>query len=351
MKKLTGLERILTTIRHEEPDRVPTFEIDIDRKVIGEIKPGTSFEDFVEYMDLDGLVLFETRGDKYEVLDESKGLVRDKWGAIRRFGKGSEYAAVFMEAPIKSEQDLKGYVPPDPDLSGSYEILEQWGRRFKGKRAVIGHVVDPSYSVKDCLLGQVEYFKAVKTNPDLINRLNEITGDYHLRYIKNCIDIGIDIVFMSTDIATNLGPMMSPESLERFVMPNNRKIIQYSKSKGLPCLRHTDGNIWKIFDMLVDAGYDGIHPIDPTAGMDLGEAKAKYGDKVCLMGNVDCTYIMTWGTADEVREDVKRCLRQAAKGGGYICMTSNSVHSATKPENYVAMIEAIKEYGRYPISL
>ena len=116
-------------------------------------------------------------------------------------------------------------------------------------------------------------------------------------------------------------------------------------------LDNLDALIWKLFDMLIDVGFDAIHPIDPTAGMDLGEAKAKYGDKVCLMGNVDCTYIMTWGTPDEVREDVKRCIRQAAKGGGYICTTSNSVHSATKPENYIAMVEAIKEYGKYPISL
>jgi len=348
---MTGIERILTTIRHQEPDRVPTFEIDIDRKVINKIKPGASFEDFVEYMDIDGLVLFETREDKYEVLDESKRIVRNKWGTTSRFGQASEYAPVFVEAPIKSEKDLKDFVPPDPDLSGTYKVLEQWVKRFKGKRAVIAHVCDPSFTVRDFLLGQVEYFKAIKTNPDLILRLNEITGDYHLRYVKNCIDIGVDIIFESTDLATNLGPMMSPQDLEKFVMPQNRRIIDYTKSKGLPCLRHSDGNIWKIFDMLVDAGYDGIHPIDPTAGMDLGEAKAKYGDKVCLMGNVDCTYIMTWGTTDEVREDVKRCMRQAAKGGGYICMTSNSVHSATKPENYVAMLEAIKEYGRYPVKL
>ena len=351
MKTLSGLERILTTIRHQEPDRVPTFDLDIDRGVMHKIKPDISYEDFVEYMDLDGLVLFETREDKYEVLNEHKRIVRNKWGTICRFGAASEFAPVFVEAPIKSENDIENYVPPDPNLSGVYPILEQWVKRFKGKKAIIAHVCDPSFTVRDFLLGQVEYFKAIKTNPDLLERLNEITGEYHLSYIKSCIDIGADIVFMSTDLATNIGPFLSLEDTKRFVMPNNRKITQYAKSKGIPCLRHSDGNIWPLFDMLIDVGFDGIHPIDPVAGMDLGEAKAKYGDKVCLMGNVDCAYIMTWGTTEEVREDVRRCMRQAAKGGGYICMTSNSVHSATKPENYVAMVEAIKEYGRYPIKI
>ena len=115
MKRLTGLERILTTIRHQEPDRVPTFEIDIDRKVMHAIKPDISFEDFVEYMDLDGLVLFETREDKYEMLDESKRLVRNKWGTVCRFGAASEYAPVFVEAPIKSEKDLKTWVKRSKD--------------------------------------------------------------------------------------------------------------------------------------------------------------------------------------------------------------------------------------------
>ncbi len=349
MKTLTNLERVLTTINHQEPDMIPTFEIHIDSKVRDKIKSGLSYADFVEYMDLDAIVFPDLEGDKYEALDESKGLFRDKWGAIKRFNIASEFVSVLVEAPIKSEKDLKGYVPPDPDLFGAYKALEQGVKRFKGKRAVIAVTVDPSFSIRDSLLGQVEYFKAIKTNPDLIYRLNEITGDYHLKYIKNCIALGVDIVWVTTDIATSMGPMLSPEDTQRFIMPNNRKIVQYTKSKGLPCFRHSDGNLWQVFDMLIDAGFDGVHPIDPVAGMDLGEVKTKYGDRICLIGNVDCSHLMTWGTTDEVREAVKKCIRQAGKGGGYICTTSNTVHSATKPENYMTMVEAIREYGKYPL--
>ena len=103
--------------------------------------------------------------------------------------------------------------------------------------------------------------------------------------------------------------------------------------------------------MLVDTGIHGIHPIDPGAGMDLREAKKKYGNRICLIGNVDCTYILTWGTLEEVREDVKRCIKQAAQGGGFICRASQSIHSAVKPENYVEMVHAIREYGEYPINI
>lgn len=350
MKKLTGLERVLTTIGLKEPDMVPTFENHIDSKVREQIKPGLSYEDFIEYMDLDGITHHELETATVEVVDKAKGLVKDKWGALRCFNPASELVSIFLEAPIKSEADIKGYVPPDPDVSGTYKIIEESVKRFKGKRAVIAVLAAPAFTVRDYMLGQPTYFKAIKTNPDLVERLNEISCNYYLRFARNCIDIGVDIIWIVGDIATSTGPFLSPADTDRFIMPAERKIIQYAHSRDVLCLRHTDGNIWQIFDLLVDASYDAIHPLDPVAGMDLGEAKAKYGDRVCLMGNVDCSHLMTWGTPEEVRESVKNCIRQAGKGGGYICTTSNTVHAATKPENYVAMVEAIREFGQYPLT-
>jgi len=85
------------------------------------------------------------------------------------------------------------------------------------------------------------------------------------------------------------------------------------------------------------------------AGMDIGDAKAKFGDKVCLMGNVCCAFSLVTGTVEEVRQETKEVIRKAGKGGGLICMSSNSIHSGVKPENYVAMIKAIREYGKYPL--
>ena len=351
MKKMTSLERVLTALRRQEPDMVPTFEIHIDSKVRDKIKAGLSYADFIEYMDLDAIILHELITDTVEVLDESKGLVRDKWGALKRYNPASELVSLFLEAPIKSEEDLKKYVPPDPDISGIYQSIEQSVKRFKGKRAVIVEFMNPSDAVKNYMLGQIEYFKATKVNPVLVHRLTEITRDYYLRFVKNCIDAGVDIVWIGGDIATSTGPFLSPADTRRFIVNSEREIIEYTKTRGVPCLRHTDGNIWQIFDMLVEAGYDAIHPLDPVAGMDLGEAKAKFGDRICLMGSVDCAHLLTWGSPDEVRKAVKKCIQQAGEGGGYICTTSNTVHVAVKPENYVAMVEAIREYGKYPLHL
>jgi len=102
---------------------------------------------------------------------------------------------------------------------------------------------------------------------------------------------------------------------------------------------------------MVDTGIDGLHPIDPIAGMNLGEMKKKYGDCLCLMGNVECGNLLSFGTKEEVRQTVKDCIKKAGKGGGYICMSSNTIHGAVNPENYFEMVKAIREYGRYPLEL
>ena len=145
--------------------------------------------------------------------------------------------------------------------------------------------------------------------------------------------------------------MLSREHFARHVIPVLKTLVDEAKSLGVFVMKHTDGNIYPILDLIVDTGIHGLHPIDPNAGMDLGDVKEKYGHRICLMGNVDCAYVLTWGTVEEVREDVRRCIRQAAKGGGYICMSSNSIHPAVKPENYAEMVRAVHELGQYPISI
>jgi uroporphyrinogen decarboxylase len=143
--------------------------------------------------------------------------------------------------------------------------------------------------------------------------------------------------------------MVSPKMAAEFFMPYLKPLVTRVHELGSMCIKHSDGLLWSLFDQIIETGVDGIHPIDPEAGMDMGEAKAKYGDKICLLGNVDCGPLLTWGTAAEVRETTRECLRKGGKGGGLICMSSNSIHSGVNPENYVAMVEIIHEYGKYPL--
>ncbi len=345
---MNGLERMRKALKREEPDQVPHFELLIDPKVRKAIKPGLSNEDFHEYLDLDGIGLGDkNNAHRYLLLNKTQKLYRDQWGAIVKFS--TESAGIPQEPAIKSEADFDHYAMPDPDEDWRYDNLRKAIKRFKGERAIFCGVTDVFDIVKESFLGDVVMFISMIRNPELVKRISQAVLEYQLRYIKNCIEVGADFFFINGDYATTSGPMVSPKMASEFLMPYLKAIADCVHENESLLAKHSDGMLWPLFDQIVQTGVDAIHPIDPEAGMDMGEAKAKYGGKVCLMGNIDCGPLLTWGTPEEVRQATKECIRKGGKGGGLICMSSNSIHSGVKPGNYLAMVEAIRKYGTYPL--
>jgi len=346
---MNGLERVMTALRLQEPDRVPHFER-IAMSVREGILPGASEEDIVEHLDLDGVRFIDrTHSWSYEIMDEGKRIKRDQWGGLVRYT--SEDNPVPMEPAIKSERDLDVYKLPDADEEWRYQHLRKMVQRFKGERAIVVGVTDIFALGRENFLGDVNYFRAMVKNPGFIDRANELLLDYQLRYMRNCVELGVDIFWINGDWAMTERPMVSREFTERFLAPPLKKLVDYAHSREVPVIKHTDGNIWPIYDTIIDAGADGLHPIDPMAGMDIGEAKTAFGGRICLCGNVSCAFSLVSGTEEEVRQETREVIRKAGKGGGLICMSSNSIHSGVNPRNYLAMVRAIREFGQYPISL
>jgi len=348
MVKYTNAERVFRALERKEPDRVPHFENGIDRKVRNTILPDATYEEFIEYMDWDALVSRDRFLLKEEVLNENPRITRNEWGVVKRYTK--EVTPIPIEAPIKSEKDLEGYQPPDPDEERRFEQIQRWVKRYKGERAIVAFVTDHNTLTSD-MLDFSERLMAFYTNPALVLRVHQIALDYQLRYIKNVVQAGADIVFIVGDWAYKNGPMFSPEHYNKFVLPPFKAMVQEAKKGGVYVMKHSDGNCWSLLDGIVEAGVDGFHPVDPNADMDIGEAKQKYGDKLCLMGNVDCAHLLSFATVEEVRQETKEVIRKAGLGGGLIVASSNSIHSAVKPENYLEMVRTIKEYGQYPLDI
>ena len=77
----------------------------------------------------------------------------------------------------------------------------------------------------------------------------------------------------------------------------------------------------------------------------------RYGNKIAVIGNIDYSHLLTFGTPTQVREAVRECIKTVSPGGGHILASSNSIHSGVTPENFIAMVEAVKEFGIYPIKI
>ncbi len=143
---------------------------------------------------------------------------------------------------------------------------------------------------------------------------------------------------------------MSPVQYRRFLKPFHREIVETAHKGGLAIIKHTGGNIWPILDDLLEVAFDGIHPIQPQC-MDIAQVKEHVKGKSFGLGNIHCTYALPFGTREEMLEIVKQTIQKVAPGGGYILSSSNSVHPGCKGENVVAIFEAAKKFGAYPIKI
>ena len=341
---LSSEERILRTLRHEEVDRIPTFEWFVDKKVIEAIYPGLTYQEFVYRAGQDAICV----DLNYKSEELEPHVYRDEWGIVKKdTGESHTYP---IDGPIKTRRDLDRYKPPDPGAPERYATLESELKVHQGKKAVILHLNDV-FSIPSRLMGFEYFLTTLIQDPILIEGLINMCVEVNLKMADEAVKRGVKIIYTGDDFAHKQGPMISPSHFKKIFFAPLCRVMHGYKDRGLYIIKHTDGYIMPLIDMIVDSGIDCLDPIDPTAGMDLAAMKKKYGRRIALKGNVDCAQTLTFGSVAQTIAEAKKCIRDAAPGGGYIFSSGNSIHSAVKPDNYIAMIETHQKYGHYPIQL
>ena len=157
---------------------------------------------------------------------------------------------------------------------------------------------------------------------------------------------GLDGFALCADYCLNSGPFLSPAQFGEFVTPFLAKLIQGCRDLGFYTIKHTDGNILPILDQLVQANPHGLHSLDPQAGVDIAEVKRLVGNKICLIGNVNCGLLDT-GSDEECAASVRCALRHGMPGGGYIFSTSNCIYTGMRLARYEAMLDIWRREGNY----
>jgi len=346
ISEMNGRERVLAVIQRQEPDRVPTFEWVYHSGVISELTGGGSVEDFIRIYDIDAVICAAA----YPVQPISKDLIIDEWGVTRTSGDEAYSMPVDEKAPIQSWADLEKWNPPDPHAPLRIQSLKEKIDQYKGKRAIIVRSRDVWSNPRD-LMGYENLLMQCALDPDLVEQVVIKCIDHSIAMLDVATDLGGEIIMTGDDIADNTRSLISPAMLEKLFMPHFRRWVEAIHDHGLFYWKHTDGMINDILPMLVASGIDGIDPIDPLAGMDIGKVKQQWGNQVAIKGNVNCAEELVFGTEKDVIEAVKRCIRVAGVGGGYACSSSNMIHSGVKPNLYKAMLDAVREYGIYPLDM
>ncbi len=157
---------------------------------------------------------------------------------------------------------------------------------------------------------------------------------------------GLDGFALCSDYCLNTGPFLSPRLFGEFVTPYLHKLIKGYRDMDFFTIKHTDGNIMPILDQIAQTEPDALHSLDPQAGVDIAEVKRLYGNKMCLIGNVNCGLLQT-GTEHEAADSARYALRHGMPGGGYIFSTSNSIYTGMPLNRYELILDVWRKEGNY----
>ncbi len=381
---MTGKERILLAFQHKEGDRVPIYEQAIASDVASEIMgrkvyaQGTSlhyedakawmngreayreFEEKVwedtiainKYFEFDAIDLpWRLEEKPGEQLDEYTFLYGDreeKWWNIYRFDPVSSCYGIIdsWENHIEPQDLIEAVEEMEKEFSNRPALMEKDFPEKKRLLNMFGEelavLTNPGIAIPYAPV----WFEATILYPEVVGRYLEIQVASILEEITILAKMGVKIIWGGGDMASKNGPFYSPKTFRDLVLPGLKKITSLCNKLGVYFLFRSDGNLWPVAkELFVESGIHGYGEIEGDAGMDLVKLKKEYGH-LTFWGNVSCD-ILRRGTKADVINETKRCIDAAAKGGGYIFGTSNSVLSGTPPENVIAMYETAKEYGRY----
>lgn len=323
----------------ETPDCVPTFEWFIDSSVGKALTGSTDPIDVVDALDIDGINI---RADYRRSYTDNYSYT-DEWGAVKIIS--GDCIDAIHKAPINDITRHDEYSFPSPSEPHRLETLERAANRFGDQRAIILNLRDGWSDMRD-LLGYEECMVNLMMEPEHFSNLLERVVSFNLELAQIAVNrFDIKIIATTDDIANGTGLLVPPGIYMDIIAPAFRKVIKGYKDLGCRVIKHCDGNILPLIDFWIDAGINCIDPVDPSAGMTMDSFKTNYGAKICLKGNIDCKGALCAGTPEDVEKEVQDCIL-AGGHAGLILSSSNTIHSGVKPDNYVAMLNALRKYGR-----
>lgn len=352
---MNSRERVLMTIDHKEPDRVPLFFNAIDAKFVRAIGKGNMVETW-EQLGVDVFVMGRTTwcegkpaGLGYSPTppppEESLGgSGYAGWNGIDEFGREWKHGR-YVGGVVATRQDLTKY-SPELKLKERYNqaMIDDWKKNYPDHAyALFSHTGPLGLTIE--AFGFIQFCYALFDNRTLIEESVELKTEWFIETSKYAVELGVDFVIMGDDMGFKGHGYVSPLDFKKLAFPYYRRIVD---SISVPVFWHSEGYIRDYLSMAVEAGIKGIHGIEATAGMDMGEIKKELGKDLVLLGNADGNQILCQSDLELVRKEVDRCLREGMEGGGYMLSIAGSAHESIQMEALIEMCRYLREAGVYP---
>ena len=338
-------ERVWAAIRHQPSDRVPVGEVCIEgslaNRLLGKDYPldYQHFERDLAVRQLLGMDLINV-GDwpSWPIGTDENGytIYRSNYGYDFIQGVSKHIVRPALEDIEDADQYQK------PDISKVDASLVQ--RYAQETDLFVFAQIGGPVSMLDEMFEMEDYLVYCMTNPEEIAKISDQVMEYEVEKAKLFLDAGADAIFMADDIAFNSGTLLPPRLMDELVFPYYKKAVREIKAyKDVPVFAHSDGDLNAVLDQYVDAGFDGLQSLQPTANMDIRRIKKEYGDQLCLWGNIDLNQVMCFAPPEEVKQVVRDTIDAAWHNGGFILSTCNTMIDSIPTENVLAMMEASRE--------
>jgi uroporphyrinogen decarboxylase len=379
---MTGRECVLTSLNHEEPDRLPvdfggrhtTVHLRAHKRLKEHLNIPDNEEIFRQYwlqtVELDprlneilggDVAAFCTgKPDAWDlIIDPENNSFLDEWGASYAMPEGGYYYDYHSHplAQAKSLADLKNYSWPDPLDPGRYRGLRQVVKKvYDQSQKAIMFTIAPAGSWEHTwtLRGPEQSFIDLIDNRELYEEILDRTVDFQIRQWKRALEeVGdlIDVASLSDDLGTQKGPMMSIKMYRELFKPRLVRIIDaiHSLSKAKIYI-HTDGSVYAFLPDLIDAGIEIINPVQKECkDMEPAKLKKEFGDHLTFWGASVLTSVLEFGTIEAIIAEARETIRVLAPGGGFVFAPIHNIQPGVPPENIVALFETARKFGNYPI--
>jgi hypothetical protein len=389
---MTPKERMLAVLNGERPDRVPTGELGVDYPITEYVLGHSTYyrakrreksavwagrrdevvasqkRDLValaQKLEWDFVPVFLTyrAGCTYApstFIDESTW--KDAYGRTWKYSDVTE-DILCVEMPRLDEEAIETLREPFQPDESELELARHVAQTLGDSHFIVGRT---SIELRDAapfigrgptdgtfpeaygglMMDMTDFSLRLFEDRSFLKQLLEAATDRAIEVSHALIRAGANAIVMDTDYCHQAGPWISPRDFHEIVFPLLKKQVEAIHGDGAFAIKHTDGNTWPILDLLLQAGIDGLHGIQPSAGMDLGALRQKCGPRLVLLGAIEGSNLID-GQPDEIRNLVRSQIA-SGRDGPFVLTSSNSIQLGVPPQNYLAMLDGLWTFGQLP---
>ena len=352
---MTSYERLKCVYDHKEPDRIPMHDSPwgptVARWRREGLPEGVGVGAFFGFDHTVGISA--DNGPRYptRVVEETDEYVINTtaWGTTLKNWKHKASVPEFIDFTIKDREawaEAKARMTPTKDRI-NWKNLEQNYRKWREQGAWIQAGAWFGYDVfASWISGTETILMAMVADPEWCADMFNHALSVNLALLDMVWDAGytFDCLSYPDDLGYRNGIFFDLDTYREVLKPAHKRSCDWAHQKGAKVMLHTCGNVMELIPDLIDAGFDGINPLETKAGMDVIELKEKYGSDLVLDGGID---VRKMTEPDQIEEEIRTKITAAKVGGGYIYHSDHSVPDSVSFADYCRVMELVRYYGKY----